>query len=126
MIHHSTRITSARGSRRGRDKHFCKQCADKYYKRTPGMNSARDLIRLSDFYRSKLYDVLEKKHPEAFDNSTSEACLTGSELMRRFLREQLRKDNMKVSGDALEMLCIDFFSSRHFYDRIEKVKAKTG
>jgi len=45
--------------------------------------------------------------------------------MRRFLREQLRKDNMKVSGDALEMLCIDFFSSRHFYERIEKVKAKT-
>ena len=88
------------------------------------MNSARDLIRLSEFYRSKLYDELEVKHPEAFDNSNDEACLRGSEVMRRFLKERLTKDNIKLNRDGFEMLCHDFFGSRHFYDRIDKRRSK--
>ena len=76
------------GARRWR-KHLCRDCADRLFARTPGMNSARDLIQLTSFYRSKLYDALEKEHPEAFDNSTTEACGRGSDLMRRFLRKRL-------------------------------------
>ena len=125
LVFISTRLSSALGTRQKPDKRFCRQCADKHYVRA-GMNASRDLIRLSNFYRSKLYDLLEKQHPEAFDNSTAEACRKGSNLMRRFLRANLKKDNMKVSGDALEMLCIDFFSSRHFYDRVQKIKARSG
>ncbi|HTE16388.1 MAG TPA: hypothetical protein VK642_15050 [Burkholderiales bacterium] len=89
------------------------------------MNSARDLIRLSDFYRSKLYDELEDKHPEAFDNSDTEACQRGSEVMRRFLKKRLSKDNIKLNRDGFEILCHDFFGSRHFYDRIDKHKLTT-
>jgi hypothetical protein len=115
--------SSTQAQRRRGGKRFCNQCADDYYVRT-GMNSSRDLIQLSNFYRFKLYDLLEERHPEAFDNSTGEACLKGSELMRRFLRAQLRKDKLKLTGDAFEMLCHDFFGSHHFYDRIDKLKAK--
>jgi hypothetical protein len=88
------------------------------------MNPARDLIQLSSFYRSKLYDALEKAHPEAFDNSTTEACIKGSDLMRRFLRKHLTKDNIKLNKDGFEMLCLDFFGSHHFYDRVHKRKAR--
>lgn len=64
--------------------HFCQECADGYSARTPGMNSSRDLICLSDWYQSKLYDLLETAHPEAFDTNTDEACDQGSEVMRFF------------------------------------------
>ena len=90
------------------------------------MNSSRDLIKLSDFYRSKLYDKLEAQHPEAFDNSDEEACRRGSEIMRRFLKQHLAKDHVKLSGDGFEMLCHDFFCSHHFYDRIDKLRSKTS
>jgi hypothetical protein len=73
-------------------------------------------------YRAKLYDLLETRHPEAFDNSDDEACRRGSEVMRRFLRQQLLKDNIKLNGDGFEMLCHDFFCSCHFYDRAEKIR----
>src|SRR5215472_9699288 len=69
------------------EKHFCQGCADAYLAAEPGMNSMRKLICLSDEYRSRLYNLLEAVHPEAFDNSTTEACRRGSELMRKFLRE---------------------------------------
>ena len=88
------------------------------------MNSARDLIRLSEFYRSKLYDELEGRHPEAFDNGDDEACRRGTEVMCRFLKKRLAKDNIKLNNDGFEMLCHDFFGSRHFYDRAEKHKLK--
>jgi len=88
------------------------------------MNSSRDLIGLSDFYRSKLYDQLEARHPEAFDNSNDEACLRGSEVMRRFLKEHLTKDNIRLNRDGFEMLCHDFFCSHQFYDRINKLRPK--
>jgi protein-arginine kinase activator protein McsA len=79
---------------------FCRSCADAYYASTPGMNSARDLIRLSDSYRSELYDLLDATHSEAFDNHDSEACRRSSEPMCGFLRKQLKKDRMDIRGDA--------------------------
>lgn len=103
---------------------FCAQCADDYFARTPGMNSHRGLICLSDSYRSKLYDLLEAAHPEAFDNSDTDACYRGSELMQSFLREQLTKDKIKVNNDAFEMLCCDFFGSHHYYSRVDEHKRK--
>ena len=114
------------GSSRRKQKHYCRECADRYYARTPGMNSARDLIKLSNFYRSKLYDELEARHPEAFDNSDREACLHGSDLMRRYLKKRLTKDGIKLNRDGFEMLCLDFFGSHHFYERADKLKKRTG
>lgn len=114
------------GSSRRKRKHYCRECGDRYFARTPGMNSSRDLIRLSNFYRSKLYDELEARHPEAFDNSDNEACLRGSELMRRFLKERLTKDKIRVTGDAFDMLCHDFFGSHHFYERVDRLKKSTN
>ena len=90
------------------------------------MNSARHLICLSDSYRSKLYDLLEREHPEAFDNSNTEACCRGSELMQRFLRERLAKDKIELNEDAFNMLCGDFFGSHHFYNRVDEYKRKKG
>jgi hypothetical protein len=112
------------GSSRRKQKHYCRECADRYYARTPGMNSARDLIRLSNFYRSKLYDELEARHPEAFDNSDREACLRGSDLMRRYLKKRLTKDGIKLNRDGFDMLCLDFFGSHHFYERAGKLKKR--
>ena len=60
-----------------REQHFCEQCADSYFSCTPGMNSARGLICLSDSYRARLYDLLEAVHPEAFNNTDAEACRRG-------------------------------------------------
>lgn len=79
---------------------------------------------LSDSYRSRLYDLLEATHPAAFDNHDSEACRCGSELMTSFLREQLKKDGIEVSGDAFDMLCLDFFGSHHFYTRSDEFNRK--
>jgi hypothetical protein len=123
LVHISTGSTP--GLRRRKSKHFCRGCADAYYVRA-GMNSARDLIRLSEYYRSKLYDELEAKHPEAFDNSDDEACLRGSEVMRYFLKERLAKDNIKLNKDGFEMLCRDFFGSRQFYERTKQYKSKNS
>lgn len=109
-----------------RKQHFCQECADSYFACTPGMNSARHLICLSDSYRSKLYDLLETTHPEAFDNSDIEACRRGSELMRNFLREHLTKDKIELNEDAFDMLCGDFFGSHHFYSRSDEYKRKKG
>jgi len=92
--------------------HFCEQCADNYFSCTPGWNSARGLICLSDSYRSKLYDLLEAVHPEAFDNKDAEACRRGSEFMRDFLREHLKKDKIELNEDAFDMLCGEFYCSQ--------------
>lgn len=116
--------TSPSGRNR-KTKHYCRYCADAYFARTPGMNSSRDLIRLSDFYRSRLYDELESQFPSVFDNSTTEACVRGSNDMRRFLRKRLAQDNIRLNRDGFEMLYHDLIGSRHFYDRAEKLKAKS-
>lgn len=92
----------------------------------PEMNSLRQLICLSDSYRSKLYDLLETTHPEAFNNTTEETCQRGSELMADFLREHLKKDKIEVNEDVFGMLCVDFFGSHHFYTRIDEYKRKKG
>jgi protein-arginine kinase activator protein McsA len=115
---HLTAIAGEAGAQR--KQHFCQQCADTYFACTPGLNSMRGLICLSDSYRATLYDLLETAHPEAFDNSTTEACRRGSELMRRFLREHLAKDKVELNEDAFNMLCADFFGSHHFYTRINE------
>jgi protein-arginine kinase activator protein McsA len=107
-----------------REQHFCEECADTYYAQTPGMNSSRKLICLSDFYRFKLYDLLEAAHPEAFDNSTTEACRKGSELMCKFLREHLTNDGIELNEDGFKMLCSDFFGSHHFYTRENEYKKR--
>ena len=107
-----------------RQKHYCRDCADAYFARTPGMNPQRNLVKLSDYYRNKLYDELESQSPEVFDNSTNEACARGSDLMRRFLRKRLAQDNIRLNKDGFEMLCHDLFTTRHFYDRSDRVKAK--
>jgi protein-arginine kinase activator protein McsA len=106
------------------EQHFCKQCADAYFASIPGMNSMRSLICLSDSYRSKLYDLLEASHPQALDNTDSEACLRASEIMRVFLREHLKKNNIEINEDAFGMLCHDFFGSHHFYTRSDEYKRK--
>lgn len=107
-------------------RHFCQECADEYFARTPGMNASRDLICLSDWYRSKLYDLLEVEHPEAFDYSDTAACVRGSELMRLFLREQLTTAGIKLNNDGFEMLWNDFNCSHHFYKRADEYKRKKG
>jgi protein-arginine kinase activator protein McsA len=108
------------------EQHFCRECADEYYSRMPGMNSSRDLICLSDWYRSKLYDMLEVEHPEAFDHSTSEACERASELVRVFLRRELAKAGIELNEDGFEMLWIDFNCSHHFYTRADEYRQRNG
>jgi hypothetical protein len=106
--------------------HFCLDCADEYFSRTPGRNPERALICLSDWYRSKLYDQLEMEHPEAFDNSNSDACIRGCGLMRDFLNKHLTKAKIELNDDAFEMLCIDFYCSHHFYARADAYRKKKG
>jgi hypothetical protein len=101
---------------------FWRACADAYYI-SNAMNSSRDLIQLSDFYRAKLYDELELRHPEVFDNSNDEACLRGTEVMCRFLKKRLTEDNIELNEDGFDMLCHDFFGSHLFYERAEKINA---
>ncbi len=121
-----TRYIAVDGQEAGaKNQHFCKECADAYFASTPGMNPMREIICLSKEYRAKLLDLLEKTHPEAFDNSDIEACRRGSEIMRGFLREQLRKEKIEVNQDAFEMLCISFWSSE-FYDRADAYRRIKG
>jgi len=121
---HLTKIEAKTGAQR--EQHFCQQCADTFFACTPGLNPMRGLICLSDSYRATLYDLLETTRPDAFDNSTTEACRRGSEWMRRFLREQLAKDKIELNEDALDMLCADFFGSHHFYTRIDEYNKRKG
>jgi protein-arginine kinase activator protein McsA len=120
-----TFYAAAEGHEPGTKKqHFCQDCADAYFASTPGMNPSRGLISLSDSYRSRLYDLLETEHPEAFDNHDIEACRKSSEVMRKFLAEHFKQDNIELAGDAFEMLCNDFFGSHHFYTRLDEFNRK--
>lgn len=103
---------------------FCRECYDDYCARTPGMNASRQLICLSDGYRSKLYDLLEAAHPEVFDNSNATASWLGSRVMREFLREHLTKDGIELSEDGFEMLWMDFSYTRHFDERADAYRRK--
>ena len=106
-----------------REQHFCQQCVDTYFACTPGMNSLRRLICLSDEYRSRLIDLLAAAHPEAFDNHDTEACRLGSKLTREFLCEQFKKDNIEVNDEAFEMLLGSIWSEE-FYARSENYRKK--
>jgi hypothetical protein len=105
--------------------HFCRECADAYFACTPGMNPMRGLICLSDEYRTRLYDLLEKTHPEALDNHDLEACRRGSELTREFLREQFKKENIDINEDVFNMLCHSFWSA-DYYARADAHRRKKG
>ncbi len=103
---------------------FCRECADEYYAKTPGMNSSRDLICLSDWYRNKLYNLLELECPEAFDYSDNKACELSGELTRVFLQNQLDKNDIKLNEDGFEMLWVDLNCSHHFYKRADEIKRR--
>jgi hypothetical protein len=100
--------------------HFCEDCHDEYCK-TQGMNSSRDLIKLSERYRSKLYDLLEAQHPEVFpagDDKLREAAKT----MEKFLRAQLKHEGIEVNEDGFGMLFGPFIGSSEFHDRCHRHK----
>jgi hypothetical protein len=102
------------------ERHFCEDCHDEYCK-TQGMNSSRDLIQLSERYRSKLYDLLEAQHPEvvrAGDDKLGEAA----EAMEKFLRAQLKQEGIEVNEDGFAMLFGPFIGSAEFYDRCDRHK----
>ena len=105
--------------------HFCEECADKYFASTPGMNSARGLICLSDAYREKLYDKLEAELPEIFIE-TDDQVLMGkrAETMSEFLREELKREGIEVNEDAFGMLFSGLFCTYHFYDRQDRFNGK--
>jgi protein-arginine kinase activator protein McsA len=105
--------------------HFCDQCAETQLESKLQTKLPRDLIRLSDEYRATLFDLLEKTHPEAFDNHGIEACRRGSKLTREFLREQFKKDNIGVNDEVFNMLLVSFWSGE-FYARAKKYGRKEG
>ena len=108
-----------------RQQHFCEQCADSYLSCTPGMNRMRNLICLSDSYRTRLYDLLEAAHPEAFYHGDDRAqCRRVAEVMDAFLREQLKKEKIEFNEDAFGMLFGDFIGSNHFYTRRKEYHSK--
>jgi hypothetical protein len=92
----------------------------------PGINSSRDLICFSDWYRSKLYDLLKVEQPEAFDYHDTEACERGGELTRTFLRQELAKNGIELNEDGFSMLWSDFNCSHHFYSRADEYKRRKG
>ena len=101
--------------------HFCEECADKYFASTPGMNSARGLICLSDVYREKLYDKLEAELPEIFiENDDNVLMEKRADRMAEFLHEELKREGIEVNEDAFGMLFSDLFCTYHFYDRQER------
>jgi len=107
--------------------HFCEQCAHDYFGNTPGMSAMRDLICLSDSYRSRLYDQLEAAHPEAFnDDEDPESMARAANAMNTFLREQLKKERVEVSEEVFKMLYCDFIESHHFYTRRDDYKRRKG
>jgi hypothetical protein len=109
----------------GSEKHFCEECADRYFASTPGMNSARGLICLSDTYRAKLHDKLEVELPEVFSDPDDEV-LAGKRAtkMERFLREELKREGIEVNDDAFGMLFGDLFCSYHFYNRQDRFNGR--
>ena len=87
----------------------------------------RCLICLSDSYRSRLYDLLEATHPEAFYEGEDPALMErAAQTTNAFFREQLKKEGVKVNKTAFDMLYIDFIGSHHFYTRRQEYKKKKG
>ncbi len=104
---------------------FCSECADEYYKATPGMVGSRGLICLSEAYRDRLYRRLETAHPEVFDEPKDPANMTANrDTLRQFLEAALRDDHIEVSSDGLEMLLVDFACSNHFFQKQQAVQRR--
>jgi hypothetical protein len=103
------------------ERHFCEECADKYFASTPGMNSSRSLICLSDGYRRKLLDKVEAELPEAFyDGEESKRMREVSEKMMEFLKRELEREGIPVERDAFLMLWSDLFCGAEFYERRDR------
>src|SRR5687768_7054489 len=102
-----------------KERHFCESCADAYFRDTPELSSCRNLICLSDSYRSKLYDLLEAAHPEAFKDD-DESIIKSATIMSDFLRQHLENDKIEVNEVGFSMLLVDFMCSHHFYTRRDK------
>lgn len=109
------------------ERHFCEKCADKFFAGTPGMNSARHLICLSDAYRSRLLDKVEAELPEAFyEGDDLKRERTVSEKMTQFLRRELEREGIPIEGDAFVMLWADLFCGAAFYERRDKYNRENG
>jgi hypothetical protein len=110
-----------------RERHFCERCLDEYLSATPGMSPMRGLIRLSDSYRSKLYDLLAASHPEAFYAGEDYALnQQAGDAARIFLREQFQKEGIGLNEEAFQMLYCDFMLSYHFYTCRNKYNQRKG
>ena len=101
--------------------HFCEDCADAYHKGFG--NSFRSLIQLTDWYRSKLYDLLEAERPEAFKSGNE---VEGGEYMGQFLSNQLNREGIEVSDDVFSMLFGDFVGSAEVYERQKRLWGAPG
>ena len=109
------------------ERHFCEECADKYYASTPGMNSSRDLICLSDAYRKRLLDKVDVELPEAFyEGDDPKRQREVSEKMMEFLRRELEREGIPVEGDAFLMLWSDLFCRAEFYERRDSFHGREG
>ena len=107
------------------ERHFCKQCGDYYMQSHPTLNAMRSLVCLSEGYRSRLYDLLEAAHPEAFYDGNDEALsMCAAEAMTLFLRDQLQRERIEVNEQVFEMLLCDFIGSHHFYSRRDAFNKK--
>ena len=101
--------------------HFCEECADKFFASTPGMNSSRNLICLSDAFRRRLLDKVEAEIPEAFfDGEDSKRQREISDKQTEFLRRELEREGIPVEGDAFLMLWSDLFCRAEFYERQDR------
>ena len=100
------------------ERHFCDICGDDYMKNHPTLGAMRSLLCLSEGYRSRLYDLLEAAHPEAFYAGDDEALSTrAAEAMTLFLRDELKRERIDVNEQVFEMLLCDFIGSHLFYSR---------
>ena len=99
---------------------FCEDCADKYFASMPGMNASRDLIQLSDRYRSKLYDLLEVEHPEVFQRGDNDHLFECANIMGKFLFEQLKREGVELNEGGFGMLLGGFIGSAEYYERCDR------
>jgi hypothetical protein len=94
---------------------------------SPTLSAMRSLICLSAAYRSRLYDLLEAAHPEAFYDGDDETLnLQAAETMTLFLRKQLSKERIEVNDGVFEMLVCDFIGSYDFYTRRDAFNERTS
>lgn len=105
----------------GSERHFCEECADKFFASAPGMNSTRSLICFSDAYRRRLLDKVEAEVPEAFyEGEDPNRMREVSEKEMEFLRRELEREGLPVEGDAFLMLWANLFCGAEFYERRDR------